>query len=459
MAELKMAGLVEKPNQEQDRAADYQVKVYGRRWVMLAIYAFCATSNAAHWLQFSIIANIIIKYYNVSSHAVNWTSMVYMAAYVLLVLPASWLLDKKGLKVTLLCGAVLMTAGSWIKVASVARHLFYVAFLGQTFVGAAQIFIIGLPARLAAVWFGPDQVSTATAIGVFGIQVGMATGFVIPPAIVGNHEDADHIGGDLMKLYVGLAVGPTIALLLVIFVFRAAPKLPPSEAQASVKRQEEKPSYFASLKALVTNRNFLLLVISYGINMGTFYAVSTLLNQILLVYFENSEADGGRIGFAMVLAGVFGSVIGGVVLDKTHKFKETSLVVYSMALLGMVGYTFSFKMGYILIVYAVGAFLGFFITSYLTIGFEFAAELTYPEPEGTSSGLLNMMAEICGVGFTMITGKLLVSYGDLVTNITMCVMLAAGFVATMMINGKDLRRQAASRQLRAPETEMLNIGA
>ena len=28
-----------------------------------------------------------------------------------------------------------------------------------------------MPARLAAIWFGPDQVSTATAIGVFGNQV------------------------------------------------------------------------------------------------------------------------------------------------------------------------------------------------------------------------------------------------------------------------------------------------
>ncbi|KAJ8884252.1 hypothetical protein PR048_016109 [Dryococelus australis] len=104
-------------------------------------------------------------------------------------------------------------------------------------------------------------------------------------------------------------------------VFRAAPPLPPSQAQASVKRQEEKPSYFTSLKSLVTNKNFLLLVVSYGINMGTFYAISTLLNQVLLLYFENSEADGGRIGFTMVLAGVFGSVLGGVVLDKTHRFK------------------------------------------------------------------------------------------------------------------------------------------
>lgn len=34
-----------------------------------------------------------------------------------------------------------------------------------------QVFILSLPARVAAVWFGPDQVSSACSIGVFGNQV------------------------------------------------------------------------------------------------------------------------------------------------------------------------------------------------------------------------------------------------------------------------------------------------
>ena len=34
------------------------------------------------------------------------------------------------------------------------------------------------------------------------------------------------------------------------------------------------------------------------------------------------------------------------------------------------------------------------MTGYLPVGFEFAAELTYPESEGTSSGLLNASAQV-----------------------------------------------------------------
>ena len=34
------------------------------------------------------------------------------------------------------------------------------------------------------------------------------------------------------------------------------------------------------------------------------------------------------------------------------------------------------------------------MTGYLPLGFEFAVELTYPESEGTSSGLLNSSAQV-----------------------------------------------------------------
>ena len=46
------------------------------------------------------------------------------------------------------------------------------------------------------------------------------------------------------------------------------------------------------------------------------------------------------------------------------------------------------------------------MTGYLPLGFEFAAEITYPEPEGTSSGLLNASAQVFGILFTMLADYL-----------------------------------------------------
>jgi len=41
------------------------------------------------------------------------------------------------------------------------------------------------------------------------------------------------------------------------------------------------------------------------------------------------------------------------------------------------------------------------MTGYLPVGFEFAAELTFPESEGTSSGLLNASAQVRMIARTL----------------------------------------------------------
>ncbi|XP_069675411.1 choline/ethanolamine transporter flvcr2a-like [Periplaneta americana] len=430
-----------------------EYKIYWQRWVMLGIFVLCSAVNSMHWIHYSIIANIMMRYYDVSSIAINWTALLYEMCYIPFVLPASWLLDCKGLRVTLLSGAAMMVVGSWLKVLAVAPELFYLAFFGQALVGTAQIFILGVPARLAAVWFGPKQVSTACSLGVIGNQVGVAVGFLIPPAVVGNHENLEDIGNDFRLLCYGMAAAPTFVLILVLIFFQKEPPLPPSLTQAVLRKQrsttdnnDNRQTYLQSLKSLVTNKNFLLLLVSYGVNVGVFYVVSTLLNQIVLLHFAKAEEDAGRIGLTIVLMGVVGSVTGGIILDKTHRFKQCTLLVYFMALSGLLAFTFTLSLGRIWIIYLTGGFLGFFMIGYLGIGFEFAAELTYPIPEGTSSGVLNASGEIMGIIFTVAAGELLNTYGDTVTNLTLAGLLIIGFIMTLLINGKMLKRQAVLKE-------------
>jgi FLVCR family feline leukemia virus subgroup C receptor-related protein len=67
-------------------------------------------------------------------------------------------------------------------------------------------------------------------------------------------------------------------------VFKAEPPLPPSLAQAE-QRANEDTDFVGSVKRLMTNRGYVLLMMSYGLNVGVFYAISTLLNQVVLLYF------------------------------------------------------------------------------------------------------------------------------------------------------------------------------
>lgn len=84
------------------------------------------------------------------------------------------------------------------------------------------------------------------------------------------------------------------------------------------------------------------------------------------------------------------------------------------------------------------------MTGYLPVGFEFGAELTYPEPEGTSSGILNAAAQAFGIIFTMIYSELLTEFGDITANVTMASVMVIGTIITALI-GSDLRRQLAQQ--------------
>ena len=146
-------------------------RLYKRRWVILLLYCSYALCNGFQWPQYGIINNIFMNFYNVDSFAVDWLSMVYLLTYIPVIFPTIWLLDTRGLRVIAIVASAMNCVGAWIKVCSAGPHLFWVAVLGQVCSALAQVFILGMPSRVASLWFGSTEVSTASSIGVAGYQV------------------------------------------------------------------------------------------------------------------------------------------------------------------------------------------------------------------------------------------------------------------------------------------------
>ncbi|CAH1252674.1 FLVCR1 [Branchiostoma lanceolatum] len=454
----------------EDSPGSPRTKLYKRRWFMLLLFSSYSLSNAFQWIHYSVISNIVVRYYSVSILAVDWLSMVYMLAYIPLIFPATWTLDRYGLRVVGLLGSSLNCIGAWLKVAGVGRERFAVTMFAQTVCSVAQIFILGMPARVAAVWFGPREVSTATSIGVFGNQVcnifcrvartqrgvhahfyrlygnqvGVALGFLIPPVLVPNAADIAVVERGMNVMMFGTAAVTTLLFILVIIFFREKPPIPPSPAQAAIFESEAEYSYIGSIKRLVKSVPFVLLIITYGINTGSFYAISTLLNQVVLSKYPGEEVNVGRIGLTIVLTGLLGSVLCGVWLDRTRTFKGTTVVVYILSFLCMTAFTFTLDLGYLAVVFVTAGALGFFMTGYLPLGFEFAAEITYPESEGTSSGLLNASAQTFGIALTLFMGYLVNNLSTLAGNLCLCVTLFIGAIVTALIKS-DLKRLRAQQ--------------
>ena len=94
-------------------------------------------------------------------------------------------------------------------------------------------------------------------------------------------------------LLVPVATLSAISFILAFVFVKDQPDKPPSLAQLEIrnimtryeasneKKQSDIRLFINSLSNLLKNLNFDLILISYGINTGVYYAIGTLLNQIV----------------------------------------------------------------------------------------------------------------------------------------------------------------------------------
>ncbi|XP_044730965.1 uncharacterized MFS-type transporter C09D4.1-like [Chrysoperla carnea] len=416
-------------------------RVYKRRWLMIFIFAAIYFINSAHWVQYTIIADTIKKFYNVDTTMVNMTSVVYLVPYLPLILPASYLIDKKGVRFTLLLAAIGNFFGSWLKVFSAHPNGFYIGLTGQTILAISQLFILSLPPKLAGIWFDKHQMSTACTIGVFGTQLGIATSFFLTPIVVQDHDNLDSIGDDLYRLFIFMAIYTTVNLIITILFFQEEPPTPPSEAQKLKKQENSNP--IESFKKLLTNQPFVMLLCAYSINIGIYNTINTLLNPILVEHFKiNGAQFAGRIGVVFVASGTFSSVVFGMILDRTKKFKEVTAVVYFMSVVGMLAFTFAVISENKLFIYLSALMFGTFVSGYLVVGYETGVELTYPESEFNSSGLLIGVSSMAGVIFTFLFTYILETTSDFWANMGMAMLLMVGTVLTLFTRNVRKRQEA-----------------
>nr|XP_042910306.1 feline leukemia virus subgroup C receptor-related protein 1 isoform X2 [Parasteatoda tepidariorum] len=436
------------PDKQFEKSAGFaSIKLYKRRFLMLFVFMLCSMMNGVPQYQYTVVADIISCYYGVSLNDVNWASVVYMVAFLPLVFPVMYLMDTKGLRITLVLGGVLNFLGSVVQCYTLSPDRYVYVMVCQTIYAMGQVFVLSLPPFIAGVWFGANEVGLACAMGVFGNQLGIAIGFIFTPlALTNDCNNTSSITEGLGCMAYPQVIVNIIILFIIVFVFEEKPKLYPSIAQATKHR--EGPEYGASLKRLFRNGPFVLLLIAYGLITGAYFAMSTILNEMVLIHFPGDEVDAGRMGAIMVFAGMIGSVLLGIFLDRTHKYKEISVLVFTVSFLLMLGYTFLIKLEHIWIQYVFLSFLGLFMTGYLPAGFDFGAEITYPEPEAMSGSLLNASTQIFSILFTHAASSLLQNYNDFYSNILFSSSLLLGLIIIVCMKCNLRRTNAAFDELK-----------
>jgi sugar phosphate permease len=357
-------------------------KVYGYRWVVLTAFMFVVAVNQLLWITFAPITGSAAAYYGVSDLSIGLLSMSFMIVYIVVSIPASWVIDTYGIRVAVGIGAAL--TGIFGLMRGLAAADYTLVLIAQIGIAIGQPFILNAVTTVAARWFPIQERATAAGLGSLAMYLGIVVALALTPFLTIQSE----ISG--MLLIYGI-----VSMIAVVIFFALVKERPPTAP--CTPDQEERSLVFDGLKDSLKMKGFILLLVIFFVGLGVFNAVTTWIEDIVRPRgFSITEA--GSTGGLMILGGIIGAVVIPLLSDRSRKRKPYLLLAVIGATLGLVGLTFATSYWLLL---ASAFVFGFFLLSAGPVGFQYGAEITHPAPEGTSNGLLLLMGQISGIVFIL----------------------------------------------------------
>jgi MFS family permease len=390
-------------------------RVYGYRWVVLGVVMFVNFTIQMLWIGFAPITSQAQKFYGVSDFKVGLLAMSFMIVFIPVSLPAAWVIDTKGFRLAVGFGVVLMS------VCGIARGLvgsnYALVLLFTICIAVAQPFLLNAWTKMPALWFPAGERATAVGLTTLASMLGIAGGTALSPVLVKSMSI-----GRMQLLYGGLAAVSAVAFLLLA---REKPATSPSPTGS-----DERALMLDGLKSALHVRSFLLILGVAFVVMGIFNGVLTWTEDIVKPR-GFSSGDAGTLAAVIIVAGVIGAVVLSALSDRQHKRVRFLIIALVLAIPGVIGLAFATST-WLLFVSAL--VLGFFVVAILPIGMQYAAEVTFPTPEGTSNGLV----QLCGqtsVVFVYVMSALKSSNGSF----TASLMLAVGLLVISVFVVSRLR--------------------
>ncbi len=355
-------------------------KVYGYRWVMLALFMLMVAANQVLWITFAPITVDAASFFKVSDLMIGILSMSFMIVYIVVSIPASWVIDTWGIKIGAGIGAVL--TGFFGLMRGWAGADYNMVLIAQIGIAIGQPFLLNAITKLSAVWFPMEERATAAGLGTLSMYIGILAGMVVTPLLF---TTSGLVG--MMTLY-----GAISAVIAVVFIVlsREAPPTPPCEEHGDVRALA-----MDGFRLMFKSRDFWLLMFIFFIGLGVFNSVTTWIENIMMPRgFTATEA--GNTGGIMIAGGILGALIMPFLSDHYRKRTPFIMIALAGATIGLIGITFASN--YMLLLF-FGAMLGFFLLSSGPIGFQYGAEITFPASEGASNGWLLLMGQVSGIAF------------------------------------------------------------
>jgi MFS family permease len=386
-----------------------QYRVYGYRWVVLAVFMFINLTIQMLWIGYAPITGPAAAFYGVSDLQIGILAMSFMIAFIPLSIPASWVIDTHGFRVAVSIGAVLM--GTFGVVRGLAGANYTLVLWSTLGIAIAQPFLLNAWTKVPANWFAIQERATAVGLVTLANLVGTALGMVLTPILTESLSIPT-----LQTIYGGIAA---LSASLFVVLARETPPTPPCPPGKQVRSL-----MLDGLKHALTVRSFWFYLLVSFFGLGVFNGINTWVENIVRPR-GFTPTDAGTLGALLLVGGVLGAVVIPPFSDKQQKRQRYLLLGITLAIPGLVGLTFATSYWLLL----VSAFsMGFFLVSTSPIGMQYAAEVTHPTPEGTSNGLIQLFGQ-ASVVFVYIMEAMKSSDGSF----TPALLLAVGLLVVSVL--------------------------
>lgn len=374
-----------------------EYKVYGYRWIVLAAFMAITVIIEVQWLAHAAIARAAEVFYTGqfspdSLFNIDFLAMSYMLVFLVACVPASYVIDTFGIKVGLGVGAVMTAVFSLVK--GIWGSDFQIVMAAQIGLAAAQPFILNAVTAVSVRWFPINERGTAAGLSALAQYLGIIIAMGVTPLLVVTSPAADNYGSGIKEMLLVYGIISAVVSVAAFFLIKERPPTPPARDKYVHTR------FFEGFRHIFGRRDMIITLVLFFIGLGIFNAVSSMVDSITGSLGVSDST--GLIGVLMIVGGIIGALILPTLSDK-YRRRKTFLVICmggmvpAMAGLAFADLLFSDPATVYHIALISSFILGFFVMSAGPIGFQYAAEVSYPAPESSSQGLLLLSGQISGI--------------------------------------------------------------
>lgn len=356
------------------------VYAYRWRWLVLLSMVLLVVSVEIPWMCLAPLGRDANIYYRSRwelpvpfSEAL---SLLYMAVFVVLAIPASLWINRRGVVRTAWLSSILVVLGSVVRFFRFASFEAMVA--SQLLYAVAQVLVLNLSALTIARWFPIRE--RGMAMGILSSVQYASLAFVM---VFAPLSDLDL--SDLLRVYCGVCTAFAVAAAVLI---REKPPTPSS----FVDHGDQLVAALAHPVALAETHNrslrgvMLIFAICWGVLMAMLVTVDTVAGSILHIGM-------GHFVAIFLACGALGAVVIPALSDHFRQRKRWFVISLGGAVPGILLMVFARSEP---VAYLGGGVFGFFAFSSLPIGLQYAAELGYPLPEVRIQAYMMLYAQAVG---------------------------------------------------------------